>query len=111
MKTKLFILFIPALFLLCSAAQAQTAAVLPNQPQVIELPDHPLHAEPHAMATERPIVGGGPETYTYGHGEQPLWEFPDPKPTKPLGDIARDYRQQRLAVRKAGIVLDQQGSK
>ena len=111
MKTKLLILFIPALFLLCSAAQAQTAAVLPNQPQIVELPDHPLHAEAHGMAQERPIVGGGPETYTYGHGEQPLWEFPDPKETKPLGDIARDYRQQKLAFKKAGIVFEQEGSK
>lgn len=111
MKTKLLCLFIPALFLLCSAAHAQTASVLPNQPVVIELPDHPQHAEPHAMAKEQLLVGGGPETYTYAHGEQPLWEFGHPSETMPLGDIARMYRQQKVAARKANFVFEQEGSK
>jgi len=111
MKLKLLFVFIPALFLLCSAAHAQTAPVIPNQVNVVELPEHPLHAEPHAMATERPLVGGGPDTYTYAHGEQPLWEFPNPKETRPLGDVAREYRQQKVAARKANFVFEQEGSK
>ena len=109
MKIRLLLLFIPALFLFSTVAHAQSA--LPNQPVILELPDHPLHAEPHSMATERPIVGGGPETYTYAHGEQPLWEFGHPNETKPLGDIARDLRQQKLAARKSNFVFEQEGSK
>ena len=109
MKIRLLLLFIPALFLFSTVAHAQSS--VSSQPAVLQLPDHPLHAEPHPMATERPIVGGGPETYTYGHGEQPLWEFGHPNETKPLGDIARDFRQQKLAARKANFVFEQEGAK
>lgn len=111
MKMKLFLVIIPALFILGTAAQAQTAPVLPNQVQIVELPDHPLHAETHSLAREQSLVGGGADTYTYAHGEQPLWEFPDPKPTLPLGDIARMYRDQKLTARRASLVMEQEGSK
>ena len=107
MKTTLVVLIV-----LCAvAAFGQTASVLPNQPQIVQVPDHPQHAEPHALATERSIVGGGPETYTYARGERPLWEFGSPLPQpKPLGDIARAFRQEKLTSKKAEIVLEQQGS-
>lgn len=108
MKITLFVLFI-----LCTASAFGQigAAVLSNQPQVIQSPSHPLHAEMHAMATEQPLVGGGPGTYTYAQGERPLWEFgsPLPEPT-PLGDVARAVRKEKLAVKKAEIVLEKQGS-
>ncbi len=99
------------LLLFCTAAALGQVggAVLPNQPQILQLPDHPQHAELHDMAPERPIVGGG--AYTVEHGERPLWDFGlmsvDPLP---LGDVARAYRKQRLAGKKAEIVLEKQGS-
>ncbi len=107
MKITLFVLFI-----LCAAAAfGQTAAVLPNQPQIVEVPDHPLHAELHALATEHPLVGGGPEAYTYAKGERPLWEFgPVLPPPTPLGDVARAYRKEKQAAKKAEIVFEKQGS-
>ena len=111
MKIRLLLLFIPALFLFSTVAHAQTASVLPNQPVIMEFPEHPLHAETHSMATERPLVGGAPDNYTYAHGEQPLWEFGHPNETKPLGDIAREFRQQKLAARKSNYVFEQEGSK
>jgi hypothetical protein len=62
----------------------------------------------HAMATESPLVGGG--SYTYAQGERPLWEFgPVSEPT-PLGDVARAYRKEKLAAKKAEIVFEKQGS-
>jgi hypothetical protein len=97
------------LLLLCTAAAfGQTASVLSNNPQMLVVPDHPQHAEQHAMATEHSLVGGG--TYTYAQGERPLWEFgPVSEPT-PLGDVARAYRKEKASVKKAGTVLEKQGS-
>src|SRR4029077_20303906 len=55
MKITLFVLF-----LLCTAAAfGQTgAAVLSNQPQILMLPGHPLHADFTALAAEGFLVGG-----------------------------------------------------
>jgi hypothetical protein len=111
MKLKLFVLSIPALLMFCSAAHAQNGGVLSNNPQVLEVPDHPLHAEAHAMATEHPLVGGGADTYTYAKGERPLWEFGPVSQPVPLGDVARAYRQQKLLAKKAEIIFEQDGSK
>jgi hypothetical protein len=111
MKLKLFILFVPALLIFSSAAHAQSAGSISSQPVVVEFPDHVQHADVHEMATERPLVGQGPNTYTYAQGEQPLWEFGHPSEMMPLGDIARAYRQQKLTAKKADIVFEQVGSK
>src|ERR1700752_3123914 len=51
-----------------SACFGQTAAFLSSQPQVIHMTDHPMQAEQHSMASERPLVGGGPSTYSYARG-------------------------------------------
>lgn len=108
MKTILLILMI----LFASVAWSQTsAAVLSNQPQVIRMTEHPMHAEATPMACEHPLVGGGPGTYTVAQGERPLWEFgPVSEPERPLGDVARDYRKGRQAAKKAEITLEKQGS-
>ncbi|HKH98677.1 MAG TPA: hypothetical protein VJ999_06170 [Candidatus Sulfotelmatobacter sp.] len=99
------------LFLFCTvAAFGQTAAVLSSQPQVMQVPDHPQHAETHAMAPERPIVGGTAETYTYAKGERPLWEFGPVSQPVPLGDVARAYRREKMTGKKAEIVFEKQGS-
>jgi hypothetical protein len=105
MKTTLLALFI----LVAATAFGQTGGVLSNQPQIIEPPSHPLHADQHSLASETPLVGGG--AYTYAQGERPLWEFgsPNPAPT-PLGDVARAYRKEKQAARKAEFVFEKQGS-
>jgi hypothetical protein len=101
MKITLFVLFI-----FCTAAAFGQSA-LSGQPQIGQSPSHPLHASVHAMAAESPLVGGG--GYTYAQGERPLWEFgPVSEPT-PLGDIARAYRKEKLASKKAEIVFEKQG--
>ncbi len=108
MKIALFVLII----LCTAAAYGQTAAaVLSNQPQIFRMVEHPMHAEPMPMATEHPIVGAGPSTYTVEHGERPLWEFgPVSEPQRPLGDIARECRKEKQSAKKAGISLEKQGS-
>ncbi|MGP8093377.1 MAG: hypothetical protein ACLP72_08625 [Candidatus Sulfotelmatobacter sp.] len=99
------------LFIACSAvAWGQIAGSLPNQPQVLELPDHPQHAALHEMATEQSLVGGSPSNYTYAQGERPLWEFGPVSEPVPLGDVARAYRREKLTAKKAEIIFEKQGS-
>ena len=108
MKITIFLLLI-----LCTAAVfGQTSAgSVSSQPQMVTVPDHPLHAELHALGTERPLVGGGSDTYTYAQGERPLWEFgPVSQPPTPLGDVARAYRKEKVAAKKAEIIFEKQGS-
>ncbi len=106
MKTTLLI----ALLLCTAAAFGQAQASISGQPQPTTFAEHPLHAEPHSMATEKPIVRSFSDSYAYGQGEQPLWQFgPISQPT-PLGDVARAYRKDKTASKKAEVVLEKQGS-
>jgi len=108
MKTTLLLLFL----LSTAAAFGQIGgAVLPNQPQILQMSEHPQHAEPHAMAREQYIVGGASDTYHVEHGERPLSDFGDMSvDALPLGDVARAYRKQKLLGKKAEIVFEKQGS-
>jgi hypothetical protein len=105
MKITLFVLF----FLCAAAAFGQTAPVLPNQVQMVVMPEHVGHAELHSMAREQPLVGAGSDTYTYAQGERPLWEFGPVSVPTPLGDVARAYRREKLGIKKAEVVLNKQG--
>ena len=114
MKIQLLILFVPTILIFTSTAQAQAgpgAGALNNQPVILELPDHPEHADVHPMAIEHSLVGQGTNTYSYAQGERPLWEFGPVSQPVPLGDVARAYRQQKLTAKKAETVFEQQGSK
>ena len=107
------ITFVVALFILCSAAAfgQNNGVLLTNQVVEFVIPDHPQHASLHQMASESPLVGGSSDTYTYAQGERPLWEFgPVSAPPTPLGDIARAFRKEKLAAKKAEKVLEKQGS-
>jgi len=107
MKTTLVILFI-----LCSAlafAQAGGSALSAN-PQMLQMSEHPRHAELHDMAQESPLVGGRSDSYTYAQGERPLWEFGPVTEPVPLGDVAREYRKQKMNMKKAEFVFEKQGS-
>ena len=105
MRTTLLVLVILA----GTATFGQSAGVLSSVPQVISMPEHPMHADVTPMASEHFLVGGG--TYTVAHGERPLWEFgPVSEPARPLGDVARDVRKEKQAARKAEMILEKQGS-
>jgi len=106
MKITLFMLFI--LFAATAFGQAAGSGVS-SQAQMVEIPDHPQHADLHAMASEHSLVGGG--GYSYAQGERPLWEFgPVLPPPTPLGDVARAFLKENLAAKKAEIVFEKQGS-
>jgi len=109
MKITIIVLFILCAGLWTGSAFGQAGvSTLSNQPQVLESPSHPQHAEIHSMATETPLVGGG--GYSYAQGERPLWEFgPVSEPT-PLGDVARAFRMEKQSAKKAEFVLEKQGS-
>src|SRR5579864_505428 len=92
-----------------TTAFGQSAGVLSSVPQVISMPEHPMHADVTPMATEHFLVGGG--AYTVAHGERPLWEFgPVSEAPRPLGDVARDVRKEKESARRAEIILEKQGS-
>jgi hypothetical protein len=107
MKITLFVLFL----LFAATACGQVSGAISSEVQVVTVPDHPQHADRHALATEHSLVGGGSDAYTYAQGERPLWEFgPVLPPPTPLGDVARAFRKEKLAARKAEIVFEKQGS-
>ncbi|HTT18376.1 MAG TPA: hypothetical protein VMG82_05500 [Candidatus Sulfotelmatobacter sp.] len=107
MKTLLIVLVI-----LCSAAAFGQvgASALSNQVTPVQIVDHPQHASYTRMASESPLVGGASDTYSYGQGEQPLWEFGPVSQPVPLGDVARAYRKDRVTAKKAEKILEKQGS-
>lgn len=105
MKITLFTLFL----LVTTGAFGQAIGGVSSEAHMTQIPDHPQHAEQHALAAEHSLVGGG--SVSYARGERPLWEFgPVSQPPVPLGDVARAVRKQKLAVKKAEIVLEKQGS-
>lgn len=106
------ITFLALFVLLAGTAFGQAVSAISSQVQMYQIPDHPLHADEHAMAPEHSLLSSS-NPYTYAQGERPLWEFgpasPSPSLT-PLGDVARAFRKEKLALRKAEIVLEKQGS-
>jgi len=95
---------------LCSVAAFGQAGAISSQVTVVQIPDHPQHANLTPLACEHPLVGGAPDAYVYAQGERPLWEFGPVSQPVPLGDVARAYRKARLTAKKAEIVLEKQGS-
>ena len=111
MKTTMKTLLIASVILYSAAAFGQAGgSALSGQVTPLEMADHPQHAEYSKMACERPLVGGGFDTYSYEKGERPLWEFGSVSQPVPLGDVARAYRKDRVTAKKAEKVLEKQGS-
>ena len=105
------ILLIAGLMFFSVAAFGQVgASALSNQVAPMQMVDHPQHASYTRMAAESPLVGGASDAYAYAQGERPLWEFGPVSQPVPLGDVARAYRKEKLAGKKATVVLEKQGS-
>ena len=100
MKTTILILCV----LCATAALGQTAGSVSSQAQPTQISDHPQHASQHDLACEQSLLNTN--AYTYAKGERPLWEFGPLTEPKPLGDIARAYRQQHATAKKAAVVLE-----
>jgi hypothetical protein len=92
-------------FLCATAAFGQSAPVLSNNPQQMEMLSHDQRASEHAMGQEVSLLGCS-SPYTYAKGEQPVWEYGTPKHEVPLGDVARAYRQGHVIDRKAAKVVE-----
>lgn len=96
------------LFVLCAgAAFGQTTAgssVLSAQPAPIQMSSHPQHASYMALGQERSLTETS--TFTFAHGERPLWEVAPVKTEVPLGDVARALREEHLKARRAEFVRE-----
>lgn len=92
-----------------TTAFGQTCASISSEAHLTVFPEHPQHADRHDLASEQALVGGG--GVTYAQGERPLWEFGSSVPAPaPLGDVAREFRKEKVALKKAEIVVEKQGS-
>jgi hypothetical protein len=98
MKTTLFALC----FLFATAAFGQSAAVLSNEVQVLELPSHPRSAYQQPPASEQSLLERS--SYTIAQGERPLWEVAPPPNVTTLGDIARMLKKEHDSAKKAEVV-------
>jgi hypothetical protein len=75
------------------------------QAQPIYMADHSAHASQGDMRVEANLLGSN--SVTTAQGERPLWEFPDNKYVKPLGDVAREYRKEHATAVKATRIWNQ----
>jgi hypothetical protein len=96
------IVFVFCLCVCATVVFAQSAPVLSNRVQMIQIPDNPAHASQHEMAVEQNILEHS--GYTYAQGEKPLWEFGTVSQPTPLGDSARALKKQHEATKKSEIV-------
>ena len=92
-------------FICATCAFGQSAPVLTNTPQPIQIPDHVLHASDHALAQESSLFSAT-SPYSYAKGEVPLSELGSIAYQTPLGDVARAYRKEHSIAPKATIVLE-----
>lgn len=100
------VLTVVILFLAGLAAHAQVAGsyVQPLTQPSYSVPDHPMHASQGSLRPETSLVGGG--SVTYAQGERPMSDFPTYTYVKPLGDVAREYREQHAKAAKATVIFD-----
>jgi hypothetical protein len=104
MKT-IFLLFCG----LCATAAfgqnvGSAASVLNAEPAPIAVTSHPAHATQKAMLSEQSLLGTS--SFTYAHGERPLWEVAPKKVEVPLGDVARTYRKEHAVSKKSATVVE-----
>jgi len=94
------------LFALCLLfATAAFGQSYPSMNSTTVFGDHPYHAAARAMTVPTSILGG--QDVIVGEGEVPLADIPMPEVREtPLGDVARQVRQERLYAKKAQKVWE-----
>ena len=87
-----------------ATAQSNVGISMANgYPQMLTIGyDHAEHARQTPLAQEQDLRETS--NVTYGHGERPLWEFMTATPEQPLGDVAREFREERAIGKKAVVV-------
>ncbi len=89
-----------------SHAQIAGTSVQPVNGPSYSVPDHPMHASQGDLRPEQSLLGGN--GVTTAHGERPMSDFPTYTYVKPLGDVAREYRETHAKAAKATIVWNKQ---
>ena len=100
MKITFFALF----FLFTTAAFGQATGTISGDVSPLRIVGHPQHAYQQAMASEQVLLEQS--TYTSAKGERPLWEVAPEWHATPLGDIARELKQEHATAKKAEIVWE-----
>lgn len=96
------------LFVLClggaavASAQNIGSSIGSGRPQMIVIQDDAQHASQVPMAMEHDLREQGGSSWA--QGERPLWEVMPEVPRIPLGDVAREFKKEHEAVRKAPFV-------
>lgn len=91
---------------LLSHAQIGGSSVQPVNGPTYSVPDHPMHASQGDLRPETSLLGSN--GVTTARGERPMSDFPDHTVPKPLGDVAREYREEHAKAEKATIHWNQQ---
>jgi hypothetical protein len=76
-----------------------TGSTLSAQPQPMVMASHPQFAAQKSMGSEHLLLESS--SYGYAQGERPLWEVAPPSHETPLGDVARTYKKEHDAAKKA----------
>ena len=103
------LLLVAGCVLCTGSAAAQNLAIhtANGEPQMLNMEyDHGQRAMQTGLAQEQDIRERS--EITYAHGERPLWEFIHITPSRPLGDVARDIRQERATGKKAVVTWNNQ---
>jgi hypothetical protein len=99
MKTTLLVLFL----FVTGAAFGQYGGSISSQAHPYRPPSNPAHASRHALAQEQSVLSGA--VYAFAQGEKPAWELPQ-EPIVPLGDVARELREEHAKLKKARVVYE-----
>jgi hypothetical protein len=105
MKSLLLLLSVCIFSVVGAAAQSSTAgiAMANGYPQMLTIGyDHSEHARQTPLAQEQDLRETS--SCTYARGERPLWEVMPISTPKPLGDLARELREERVVGKKAVLV-------
>jgi hypothetical protein len=101
MKNCFFLLAVCVLASVGAAGQTVSSYWMNGQPQMLVMPEHPLHASQTPLAQEQDLREQS--TYIYAQGERPVWEFMPPPRFVPLADLARTLREEHAKAKKAVV--------
>jgi len=102
MKSCFFLFALCVLGSVGAAGQTIGSYWLTGQPQMLVMPEHPLHATQTPLAEEQDLRERS--TYVYAQGERPAWEFMPAPHFVPIADVARMLRDQHATAKKAVVV-------
>ena len=79
-------------------------SIVNGSPQPLRQFSNSQHADVADMRQQQNLLGTN--TVTSAKGERPLWEVAPQTPTVSLGDVARAWRKQREAAKKATFIRE-----